>query len=76
MGTKNTIKKMIEEMLEAGIIRNTRSPYASPFVMVKKTDGPWSMCVDYRVLNQKTIKDKYPIQLLMNFWMNCMELSS
>jgi len=60
MGTKNTIKKMIEEMLEAWIIRNTRSPYASPFVMVKKTDGPWSMCVDYRVLNQKQSRTNIP----------------
>ena len=54
------IERMIEEMLEAGIIRNSWSPYASLIVLVKKTDGIWKMCVDYRACNQKTVNDKYP----------------
>jgi len=54
---------MKEETLETGIIRHSRSPYASPIVLVKKNDGSWRMCVDYRALNQKTVKDKYPIPL-------------
>ena len=61
---KNIIERMIEEMLSIGIIRNNRSPYASPLVLVKKVDGTWRLCVDYRSLNQRTIKDKYPIPLI------------
>jgi len=44
--------------------RNNRSPYPSPIVLVKKTGGTWKLCVDYRALNQRTIKDKYPIPLI------------
>jgi len=51
-------------MLKSGIIRDSKSPYASPIDMVKKSDGTWRLCVDYRALNQKTVKDKYPIPLI------------
>jgi len=55
---------MIEEMLEAGIIRNTKSLYVSLIVLVEKVDGTWRLCEDYKALNQRTIKDKYPIPLI------------
>jgi len=55
---------MIEEMLKAGIIKKSRIPYASPIVLVKKSDGTWWICVDYRALNQETVKDKYLIPLI------------
>lgn len=53
-------------MLAQGIIQGSSSPYASPTVLVKKKDGTWRLCVDYRSLNKKTIKDKYSIPLLDN----------
>lgn len=61
---KDMVDNLVAEMLDQGIIRHSNSPYASPAVLVRKKDGSWRLCVDYRRLNQHTIKDRYPIPLI------------
>ncbi|KAI3370531.1 hypothetical protein L3Q82_025288 [Scortum barcoo] len=53
------VRKHLQELLSAGIIKESRSPYASPIVIVRKKNGAVRMCIDYRLLNSRTIPDQY-----------------
>ena len=55
---------MVAEMLEAGIIRPGQSSYSTPMVIVPNPNGSWHMCIDYRELNNITIKDKFLIPII------------
>nr|KYP35375.1 Transposon Ty3-I Gag-Pol polyprotein [Cajanus cajan] len=58
------LKKQLEELLEKQFIRPSVSPCGAPVLLVKKKDGSFRLCVDYRQLNKFTIKNKYPLPRL------------
>ena len=55
------LKKQIEELLGKQFIRPSTSPWGAPMLLVKKKDRSSRLCVDYRQLNNITIKNKYPL---------------
>ena len=60
----NALRNCIEENLEKGFIRPSKSPAGAPILFVKKKDGSLRLCVDYRGLNQVTVKNRYPLPLI------------
>ncbi|MCO5550081.1 hypothetical protein L7F22_003560 [Adiantum nelumboides] len=55
------VRKTLDEYLNKGLIRPSFSPFAAPVLLVKKKNGTFRMCIDYRALNKITIKHRYPM---------------
>ena len=55
------VRQHLKEMLEAGAIRKSQSPYCSNVVLCRKSDGSLRFCIDLRKLNNKTVKDAYSL---------------
>ncbi|CAH2087421.1 unnamed protein product [Euphydryas editha] len=61
---KLRVRAIVRDLLDKKIIRESESEYASPVLLVRKKDGSDRMVVDFRALNQLTIKDRYPLPLI------------
>ena len=78
------LKQHIQQLLSMGVIEESTSPWSSPIVLVRKKSGELRMCVDYRKLNAKTIKDSYRIPTIEELidtlggatWFATLDLSS
>jgi hypothetical protein len=55
------VKKILQQWMNGGIIKDSNSPFASQMVIVKKKCGSLRICIDYRQLNMKTIRDAFPL---------------
>ena len=55
------IDEQVAELLEKGCVEPSHSPFSSPIVLVKKKNGTWRMCIDFRQINAKSIPDAYPL---------------
>lgn len=61
---REKVKEIIKELIENDIVQESKSPYSSPIILVKKKNGDDRMCVDYRELNANTVRDHYPLPLI------------
>jgi len=81
---REEVDKIIKDMSDEGVIEESKSPWMSPAVLVKKKNGTIRFCIDYRKLNAVTKKDSYPIpriddifdQLSGNAWYSTLDLKS
>ena len=55
------LKAQLQELVDGEFIRPSISPWGAPVLFVKKKDGTWRLCIDYRQLNKVTIHNKYPL---------------
>ena len=58
---QEVVETEVRNMLQLGVVRPSHSPWSSPIVMVRKKDGSWRFCVDFRKLNAVTHRDAYPL---------------
>jgi hypothetical protein len=61
---KDTMEALILHLLKNQVIRPSVSSYSSPTILVKKKDGTWRLCIDYKKLKQLTVKNKFSIPVI------------
>nr|GEY21873.1 putative reverse transcriptase domain-containing protein [Tanacetum cinerariifolium] len=62
------LSKQLQELSQKGFIRPSSSPWEAPVLFVKKKDGSFRMCIDYRELNKLTVKNRYPLPRIDDFF--------
>lgn len=66
----NEFKAIIDEILAAGMIVGSKSPWCSPVRLVKKRDNSIRICIDFRKVNNVTVKDAYPIPIINDIFVH------
>jgi len=61
LGPEKEVSQQVQDLLDLDLIEPAHGAWSSPVVLVKKKDGSWRFCVDYRRLNSATIQDAYPL---------------
>jgi hypothetical protein len=61
---KEELELQCTDILHQGVIRVSSSVFSAPVLLLKKQDGSWRFCINYRALNSKTMKDKFPIPVV------------
>jgi len=61
LGPEKEVSRQVRDLLDRGLIEPAHSAWSSPVVLVRKKDGSWRFCVDYRKLNSVTIQDAYSL---------------
>jgi hypothetical protein len=80
---KDEIEHQVAKMLQSGIIQPSTSPFSSAVLLVKKKDGAFHFCVDFKHLNAITVKAKYPVPVIEELldeltsasWFTCLDLT-
>ncbi|KAJ8499601.1 hypothetical protein OPV22_010153 [Ensete ventricosum] len=62
------LRKQLDELLIGGLIRSSKAPFGAPVLFQKKQDGSLRLCIDYRAINKMTVKNKYPIPLIVDLF--------
>ena len=60
------MQAQVEYLLQRDLIRPNTSPFTAPILFVKKPNGTFRMCVDWRALNKSTVRNQYPIPRIDN----------
>lgn len=60
---KTIIEKILEDLLESGVIQPSQLSFPYPILLVRKSDGTWWICIDYKAWNDAKFKDKYHIPM-------------